>query len=140
MSKTTEIDGNRQKHTSDDVLSVFARLTPTQIRFAYACLEYPTKKDAALEIGIKPHTAYGWNGDVDIAIRLLTENVTGAALEIRRKNLVKAMLVKVALLDHPDANVRQKAATDIIEWEFGKADQPITHSHVVDWESDGDEV
>ncbi|RPJ29476.1 MAG: PBSX family phage terminase large subunit [Chloroflexi bacterium] len=48
------------------------------------------------------------------------------ARAIRRKNLVKAMMVKAGGLDSDNEVVRQKAASEIIEWELGKADQPLT--------------
>jgi len=45
------------------------------------------------------------------------------ALEIRRRNLARAMAVKAAGLDSRDERIRQNAATEIIEWELGKANQ-----------------
>jgi len=46
-----------------------------------------------------------------------------AAQHIRRSSLAKAMLVKVDGLDTNDESLRQKVATEIIEWEMGKATQ-----------------
>jgi len=46
-----------------------------------------------------------------------------AALELRRRNLAKAMAVKVKGLDEKDSRLRQSVSTEIIEWEMGKATQ-----------------
>ena len=40
---------------------------------------------------------------------------------MRKQALLKAMAVKVKLLDSVDENVRSKVATELIEWELGKA-------------------
>ena len=45
------------------------------------------------------------------------------ALEIRRRNLAKAMLVKANGLDSGDERLRQSVATEFIEWELGRATQ-----------------
>lgn len=65
------------------------------------------------------------------------------ARTLRRRNLAKAMAVKVAGLDLDDAKLRQSTATEIIEWEMGKATQrqevtgadagPLTVVYVNDW-------
>jgi len=45
------------------------------------------------------------------------------AHHVRRRNLAKAMLVKVAGLDSDDERTRQNVSTEIIEWEMGRAQQ-----------------
>lgn len=45
------------------------------------------------------------------------------ARHIRRRNLAKAMMVKAAGLDAEDERIRQSVATELIEWEMGKATQ-----------------
>jgi len=46
-----------------------------------------------------------------------------AAAEIRRRHLTKAMLIKVSGLDSKFEKIKQAVATEIIEWEMGKAMQ-----------------
>jgi hypothetical protein len=117
-SETTE---NPQ---SDDV---FRQLSDTQWRFITAMVENPTftKKDAAKHIGITADTVYRWDKTVDIAIEKARADVHRAALEMRKQAVLRAIAVKIKLLDSDDENVRSKAATEIIEWELGKANQPI---------------
>lgn len=92
--------------------------------------EYPTTDEAAKAIRLSPKTVYNWKPEVRLLIeeaaQIMSANVLEAALEIRRHNLVKAMAVKSAGLDSGNEVVRQKAASEIIEWELGKADQPLT--------------
>lgn len=101
------------------------QLSKDQLRFVVAFMDYPSKKDAAEAIGVKPNTVYGWPDVVDEAIRLMVIEATDSALAIRRRNLVKAMAVKVAGLDSNDERVRQSSATEIIEGELGKAGQKV---------------
>jgi len=97
------------------------------IRFVVARHEYPTDKEAAEAIGINPNTVYQWksryNKPIDEAIRLMALDGIVVAKELRRRNLAKAMAVKVAGLDIGDDSLRQRVATEIIEWEMGKATQ-----------------
>jgi len=97
------------------------------IRFVVARHEYPTDKEAAEAIGINPNTVYQWksryNKPIDEAIRLMALDGIVIARELRRRNLAKAMAVKVAGLDIEDDGLRQRIATEIIEWEMGKATQ-----------------
>ena len=43
---------------------------------------------------------------------------------MRKNAVLKAIAVKVKLLDSDEESIRSKAATEIIEWELGKATQP----------------
>jgi len=104
---------------------IMPQLSKDQLRFVIASLDYPTKKDAAEAIGIRVNTTYGWPPIGNGAIKIMATEATGAALAIRRRNLVKAMAVKAAGLDSADESIRQKAATELIEWELGKAGQPV---------------
>jgi hypothetical protein len=96
-----------------------------QWRFITAMLEDKSrsKKDAAEHIGITPDTVYRWGSHVDDALAIARRNEHETTLAMRRQSLIKAMRVKIALLDSDDENVRQRAANDIIEWELGKATQ-----------------
>ena len=112
-----------EKSTSEQLSDILSRLSKDQVRFVVSMQDYPTKKEAAEAIGIKPNTTYRWNGDIDEAARLMALDRLEAARQIRRKNLIKAMAVKAAGLDSNDEAIRQKSATEIIEGELGKASQ-----------------
>ena len=115
----------QEKSTSERLSEIIAQLSKDQLRYVVALQEYPTKGEAAKAIGLKPDTVYHWPGIVDEAAYLMAVEATDSALAIRRRNLVKAMAVKVAGLDSDDEQVRQKSATEIIEGELGKAGQSI---------------
>jgi len=127
MSQEQEKDG---KARSDDLDQVLAQLTNDQIRFVVARQEHPTDKAAAEFIEFKPHTVTNWKREgapIDEAVRLMAFDGLVTALHIRKRNLAKAMAVKVAGLDSNDARLRQSVSTEVIEWETGKAAQPTEH-------------
>lgn len=66
---------------------------------------------------------YRWPDTVKRAVRLMAGDGVVTALHLRRRALAKAMLVKVRGLDTDDERLRQQTATEIIEWELGKATQ-----------------
>lgn len=122
----TEIKGTPEKSISERLSEVLAQLTPNQLRFVVAMKECSTKKEAAKAIDLEPNTVYGWPKIVDDAVRLVALSEEEAARAIRKRSLVKAIMVKVSGLDSDDEGTRQKTATEIIEWELGKASQPVT--------------
>lgn len=118
-------ENNSQTTEKPHTEAVFEQLSDNQWRFVTAMVENPamSKKDAAELIDIKPDTVYRWPPFVDEAIKLARENVHNAALTMRKQAVLKAIAVKLALLNSEDENVRSRAATEIIEWELGKAAQ-----------------
>jgi len=66
---------------------------------------------------------YRWPDAVKRAVKLMAGDGLVTALHLRRRVLAKAMLVKVRGLDTDDERLRQQTATEIIEWELGKATQ-----------------
>jgi hypothetical protein len=120
MAQTKESIG---KSTSERLQEALTALTPNQLRFVVALLDCKSKKEAAEAVGLEPNTVYGWNGNIDQAYELFRLYRTEAALEIGKNALVKAMMVKVKALDSDDEGIRQRAATEIIEWQTGKAVQ-----------------
>jgi|PlaIllAssembly_1097288.scaffolds.fasta_scaffold490866_3 hypothetical protein len=104
----------------DDILK---QLTITQLRFIVARNESKSDREAAEMIGISPSTVKGWDNkaQVDEAIRLMLFDGIVMARTLRRRNLAKAMAVKVAGLNSVDEKLRQSVATEIVEWEMGKA-------------------
>ena len=119
-------DQKQPKSTSDDLAVLIADLSTDQIRFVVARNEFATDKETAEAIGVKPSTVKRWKYDgapIDQAVRLMALDGIVVASELRRRNLAKAMAVKVAGLDSIKENTRQGVATEIIEWEMGKATQ-----------------
>lgn len=120
MSETEETLRNC---ISEQLEAILARLSTDQIRYVVARQEFATDKEAAEEVGISPRTVYSWGNDVREAVRMMAVDGMVTAQHIRRRNLAKAMLIKVKGLDSDDDVLRQKVATEIIEWEMGKAKQ-----------------
>ena len=119
---------NPDESISEQLATVLRQLTSDQIRFIVARQEVATDKEAAEAIGVKPDTVYQWKSrygaPIDEAVRLMIADGLVVAGELRRRNLAKAMAVKVAGLDDADSKLRQGVATEIIEWEMGKPTQP----------------
>lgn len=119
----SETEKSLRNCTSEQLEAILARLSTDQIRYVVARQEFATDKEAAEEIGISPRTVYSWGNDVREAVRMMALDGLVTAQHIRRRNLAKAMLIKVKGLDSDDDVLRQKVATEIIEWEMGKAKQ-----------------
>ena len=121
----TNTDTIKQNLTFEAGESPFLYLTDSQWRFVTAMVENPSwnKKQGAEHIGLNPRTVYAWGDYVDVAIEFARKDIHQAAVERRKQAILKAIAVKVALLDSEDENIRSKAATEIIEWELGKATQ-----------------
>lgn len=124
----TETQEKEKKYTSEQLADILAQLSIDQIRFVVARQECTTDKEAAEAIGLSPQTIYKWPDIVRDAVRLMALDGASVALEIRRRSLAKAMMVKAAGLDTNDERLRQGVATEFIEWELGKASQPVDHA------------
>jgi hypothetical protein len=89
--------------------------------------EAVTDKDAAEAIGLSAGTIKHWPVErkdlIRQALRYMAQDGLVTALHLRRRNVAKAMAVKVRGLDTDDERLRQQTATEIIEWELGKATQ-----------------
>ncbi len=114
---------NAEKPISERLEAILSELSPNQLRFVVARQQYSTDTAAARAIGVKRDVVYRWPAVVKEAVRLMAEDAVAAALHLRRRALAKAMAVKAAGLDSKDEKVRQSAATEIIEWELGRAAQ-----------------
>jgi hypothetical protein len=129
----TESNQKKTKNSiSDtDLDRLLSGLTMNQIRFIIARQECSTDKEAAEAINITPDTVYHWKSRDKVPINEVLQAMAAdglvTALHIRRRALDKAMLVKVAGLDSENEHIRQRSSTEIIEWETGKANQPIEH-------------
>jgi len=115
----------KEKPSFDDVLS---QLSVDQKRFIVARQEHSTDKAAAESIDVRPNTVYQWKhagAPIDKAVEMMADDGVILAAHLRRRNLAKAMLTKVAGLDSDDEKLRQGVATELIEWEMGKAGQTL---------------
>lgn len=122
---------NQVNSSSEKLREILTELTTDQVRFIIARQDTATDKGAAEIIGVSPDTISYWKrggAPIDEAVRLMAFDGLVAALHIRRRNLAKAMAVKVAGLGSDDERVRQSVATEVIEWELGKATQRKEHS------------
>jgi len=119
-----EIQEIPQKSTfSEELAEIMEKLSVDQIRYVVARMDYSGKGEAAKAIGLEPNTVYKWPPVVDRAIEIIARDTLASAKAIRRRSLVKAISVKVKGLDSKDERIRQSAATELIEWELGKAQQ-----------------
>jgi len=112
-----------QNGTSEALKEVLKRLSIDQIRYVVARQQCATDADAAKAIGIGRRTVYNWGDDVRLAVRLMAEDGLTMALHIRHEHLAEAMLVKIDGLKSDEERIRQSVATELIEWEMGKAMQ-----------------
>jgi len=131
MSEQSGQDKSRENSTSA-LSQVLSALSVDQIRFVIARQECNTDKEAAESLGLRPATVAQWKylgAPIDEAVHLMALDGLVVAQHVRRRNLAKAMLVKVGGLDlADDERLRQSVATEIIEWELGKAKQGMEHS------------
>lgn len=118
-----ELEEKVKACTSEELRALLEQLTIDQIRFVVARQEYPTDREAAQAIALSVRTVYNWPDTVKEAARLMAQDGLIVAQYLRRRTLAKAMLVKVGGLDAEDERMRQNVATEIIEWEMGKATQ-----------------
>jgi transposase len=111
IDDTTELD------------EILKTLSVDQLRYIVARQEYSSKRDAAKAINMSYSTVTKWDERVDRAAELMALDGVHVARAILRKTLPKAMAVKAGGLDSDNERIRQDAATEIIDREFGKSVQ-----------------
>jgi len=115
----------------DNLAAILTRLSVDEIRFLVARAEVTTDKEAARVIGLSPNTVKSWPMErkeiIREGLRYMAEDGVITALHLRRRSLAKAMAVKIKGLEADDDRLRQSVATEIIEWEMGRATQPNTN-------------
>lgn len=127
----TENQEKQVNPSSEQLEAVLLQLTTDQIRFIVARQDVATDKAAAEEIGVSADTISRWKREgvpIDDAVRLMALDGMVTALHIRKRHLAQAMAVKVAGLKSDDERLRQGVATEVIEWELGKATQKQEHT------------
>lgn len=98
-------------------------MTTNQLRYLSVRGECKNEKEAAEMLGLKPQTVYNWPDTVREAFELMLFDGVLVAGEILRRNLPKAAAVKVAALDSEIDNIRQHAATEVLDRGLGKPTQ-----------------
>lgn len=140
---------NADKSISDaDFKRLWGGLSHNQQRFAVAMLECPSKKEAALAIGLEPDTVYRWGNEVDSAVAYMRDKARDAAFGVIESSVVKAATIKRAGLDSSDEKMRQDVASEILDRVMGKATQKqevtgpdgaaLVIRYVNDWRGGGD--
>lgn len=113
-----------EKFISDEeFVGLWQDLNRNQQRFAVAMLEAPTKKEAALEIGVEPASVYHWPDVLDDVIDYLIVNAAKSAFDLLVDSVVKAAAVKRAGLDSDNEHIRQDVSSDILDRVLGRATQ-----------------
>lgn len=126
---------NTEKYSLDDILM---QLSPEQLLFLEKRLLTNSNTEAARLANLDINTVNHWPEFVRVdAIKLLRLDGVHLARELRRRALPEAMTVKVSGLRSRDERLRQNVATEIIEWEMGKATTPIDHKGGVSVNLDG---
>jgi hypothetical protein len=106
-----------------DFQRLWAVLSHNQQRFAVAMLECPTKKEAAIAVGLEPDTVYRWNGETDVVIAYMRDRARDAAFGVLESAVVKAATIKRAGLDSNDEKMRQDVASEVLDRVLGRATQ-----------------
>ncbi len=118
-----------QENALEDILS---QLSVDHIRFIIARIDTVTDKEACQSAGLNYGTFRNMPREkrelIDQALRLVSQDGLVTALHLRRRALARAMEIKLRGLDSRDEKIRQATATEIIEWELGKATQRQEHT------------
>lgn len=117
------------KTKKERLSEIFDALSPDQIRYLTARLEYSKKNAAAEYVDIPVSRIYNWkeNKIIDEAVGIIKSDAIGAAIAAFENRLFKAVAVKIAGLESGTETVRQSAATEVIDRMIGKAAQTTTH-------------
>lgn len=103
--------------------AVLAQLPVDKIAYVIARSNCQTNKEAALQVGTTESAVKNWPKEqkalIEQALRLMAQDGMVTALHLRRRNLARAMSVKVGGLESKDEKIKQSVATEIIEWELG---------------------
>lgn len=109
--------------TSETYRDALGGLTILQQRFVVARIDKNSDAEAARYLGIEEKTPFKWPEKklIDEIVAFAVFDGVELALSMRRKALPRAMAVKMAALESDSEKIRQDAATELIEWELGKA-------------------
>jgi hypothetical protein len=111
--------------TNTHLDEMLKQLSPIQRHFVVAKASTTTDVDACKEIGLSISTMRHWPVPIREVIRqaesLIALDVMDAAVKLRRQAVVKAVMVQIDGLESPNEKIRQRCASEILNWELGKA-------------------
>lgn len=117
-----------QATASDELSKVLRQLTDKELHYVVARMQCDSEQQAATLMGLTRRALYArYDGRWEIirrAVTLAIQDGVITSLEMRRRALLDAMQVKISGLNSRSEAVRQRTATEIIEWQLGKATQP----------------
>lgn len=111
---------SNETETLDEILRT---LTVEQLRFVVARQNCNSDAEAAKTIGISKGTVSRWPDNVEKAVRLMLLDGVHVAQELLRRALNDAVQVKIDGLQSRHENIKQAAATEIIDRMMGKPTQ-----------------
>jgi hypothetical protein len=118
---------NLVNENDSEIKQLLNQMNIQQLRYVIALLDHPKRKDAALEVGIDPGTAYNWGKPPVRLAELIIQQKVLAGQEIFERAYLKAVQEKINGLYSDSETVRQKAATEIIDRVSGR---PIQRTDV----------
>jgi hypothetical protein len=98
-------------------------LTTDQLRFVVARQQCSSDADAARSINVSKSTICNWGEPVQQAVKMMAMDGVIVARERMRRALADAITVKLDGLKSKNDNVKQSAATELIDRVLGKATQ-----------------
>jgi len=107
----------------NDLELLLKTLTTEQLRFVVARQQYSSDAETARQIKVAKQTVSAWGEPVQRAVKLMAMDGVIVARERMRRALAEAISVKVEGLRSRNENVKQNAATEIIDRAIGKATQ-----------------
>ena len=119
-------------------VKIYNRMTPTQRNFMVVLSDSIKLEDCFVKMSEKyGDSRYVWANrwrswtevireGILFGSKALVEDAANAATAIKKAYLTKAALVKVSGLDSDDEKTRQNVATELLEWEFGRAGVRVT--------------
>jgi len=96
-------------------------MTLEQMRYIACRYETMSDKQAAEMAHVALDTVKRWPKEVNEVCKLLALDTVLFARAMRQKVLPRAMLKKVEGLNARSERLQQETATEIVEWEMGKA-------------------
>lgn len=119
------------EHRNPQIQEKLARLCHGQLRYVVARLRTSSKKAAVEEVHIPYETVTHWPAYVDETVSLLLLDTVASARALLVRDVAQAMAVKLAGLESTDEKIRQRAASEVVEWNLGRAAQSLGVIHGV---------
>lgn len=114
----------------NDLQELIATFTADQLNYLAVRPFCKYDKEAAKMIGLAAETVSRWTNkaDIDEAVRLMAVDGVIVASEILRRHLPEAAYAVIVELKHKRADIRLKAAKEILDRGGAAATQRIEHS------------